>query len=113
MGGSGETQHGNGDPDRVETAGNGDGDDAAGTGQHSRETRGPDIHAEANVAARQPASVNAAEGGSDVNDDEREPEMRQVEVEARVEELRKPEEEEPPDRISEEFTDHESPGLTI
>ena len=72
-----------------------------------------DAPAALDEAAREPAAADAADIGQQVDGDERRPEPGEREPVFAVQELRQPEQEEPPDRIGHELRDNESPGLPM
>src|ERR1700744_4550340 len=113
MRGSGKAEQPNGGPLRIERVDDEDGSYSASADEHGSEARSDGGEAEFAERHGQPSAADAADGRSSVDDDEREAHVLQVEAVLFAEEIRQPEEEEPPDGIGETFTNGKGPCLAI
>ena len=89
------------------------GNHRAGAEEHRSQPGARGVHPHAAEGSRQPAAADASRGRGAIDNDQRQSKMPQVEMKGLVEEIRQPEEEEPPDRISEKFGQRKGPGLAI
>jgi hypothetical protein len=81
--------------------------------QHCAFACAVDAPAVLDETAREPATADAANIGEHEDHDQRQAESQQCQSVFGVQELWQPEEEEPPDRIGDEFRGDERPGLAM
>src|SRR6267378_1493156 len=100
-------------PQRPDTRRREDGNNQSGADQHGCKPRVAGREPETAEGRGQPASTDTPNHRNVVNDDEGQPEMRQVQIEFRAKVRRQPEQIEPPDRIGKEFGGRVCPSLAI
>src|ERR1700733_8614713 len=100
-------------PFRLQMPNGENGDDQTRAEAQGGEARASSRKSEFAKGRGQPASADAADSGHVVDQNERQAEVREIEMKSRTEIGWQPEEIEPPDRVCQEFRDGESPGLAI